>query len=240
VVHVGRPSSNEGGSRRCHQACTSCCGKESGLKLQVLRADNDGMFTAVEFVAYYTDGVWRHYSTPYSPQQNGMVERRNQTVVATARALLKQRGMPTELWGEAVMTMVHLLNRSPTKSLEGKTPYEAWHGRTPAVGHLRTFVCLAYVKGLNAVIKLSDESTSGVFIGYAEGVKAYHILNPVTLCVRTAWDVIFDEGRSWDWSKETNDSAMALSNKFTNDSAMALSNKFTIDYAELKGFGGSG
>jgi hypothetical protein len=46
-------------------------------------------------------------------------------MVATARALLKQRGMPTEFWGEAVMTAVHLHNRSPTKSLEGKTPYEA-------------------------------------------------------------------------------------------------------------------
>jgi len=57
-----------------------------------------------------------------------MVERRNQTVVATARALLKQRAMPAKFWGEAVATAVHLLNRSPTKSLQGKTPYEAWHG----------------------------------------------------------------------------------------------------------------
>jgi hypothetical protein len=44
------------------------------------------------------------------------------------------------------MTAVHLLNRSPTKSLQGKTSYKAWHGRTPAVGHLRTFGCLAYIK----------------------------------------------------------------------------------------------
>jgi hypothetical protein len=67
-------------------------------------------------------------------------------VVATTRALLKQRGMLAEFWGEAVMTAVHLLNRSPTKSLEGKTLYEAWHGRTPAVRHLCTFGWLAYVK----------------------------------------------------------------------------------------------
>jgi hypothetical protein len=62
---------------------------------------------------------------PYTPQQNGIVEHRNQTVVATARALLKQRGMPTFYYGEAVMTTIHLLNRSPTKALDDKTSYEA-------------------------------------------------------------------------------------------------------------------
>jgi hypothetical protein len=68
------------------------------------------------------------------------------------------------------MTVVHLLNRSPTKSLQGRTLYKAWHGRTPAVGHLRTFGCLAYIKEMNTVSKLSDRSTPGVFIGYTEGV----------------------------------------------------------------------
>jgi transposase InsO family protein len=71
--------------------------KESGPMLQALRTDNDGEFTAAEFTAYCADeGIQHHYSVPYSPQQNGMVKRLNQTVVATARALLKQRGMPTE------------------------------------------------------------------------------------------------------------------------------------------------
>jgi transposase InsO family protein len=63
---------------------------ECGRKLRVLRTDNGGEFTAAEFTSYYADeGVQRHYSTPYSPQQNGIVERRNQTVVGMARALLK-------------------------------------------------------------------------------------------------------------------------------------------------------
>ena len=75
----------------------------------------------------------------YSPQQNGVVERRNQTVVGMARALLKQRGMPAFFWGEAVVSAVYILNRSPTKAVDGRTPYEAWHGRKPAVSHLRVF-----------------------------------------------------------------------------------------------------
>jgi transposase InsO family protein len=67
---------------------------ECGRKLRVLGTDNGGEFTTVEFASYCADeGVQRHYS-PYSPQQNDVVERRNQTVVGMARALLKQRGMP--------------------------------------------------------------------------------------------------------------------------------------------------
>jgi transposase InsO family protein len=60
----------------------------------VLRTDNGGEFTTVEFASYCADeGIQHHYSAPYSPQQNGVVEWRNQTVVGMARALLKQRGM---------------------------------------------------------------------------------------------------------------------------------------------------
>jgi transposase InsO family protein len=85
-----------------------------------------GEFTATEFAAYCADeGIQRKNSTPYSPQQNGVVERRNQIVVAVARALLKQRSMLAIYWGEVVMTAVHLLNRSLTSALDGKTPYEA-------------------------------------------------------------------------------------------------------------------
>jgi hypothetical protein len=73
-----------------------------------------------------------------------VVERRNQTVVVAVRALLKQRGMLTVYWGEAVMTAVHLLNRSPTSALDDKTPYEAWHGRKPVVSYMCIFDCLAF------------------------------------------------------------------------------------------------
>jgi transposase InsO family protein len=120
---------------------------ECGLKLRVLRTDNSGEFTTTEFASYCADqGIQRHYSAPYSPQQNGVVERRNQMVVVMA---------------------VYILNRSPTKALEGRTPYEAWHGRKPAVSHLRVFGCLAFAKELGHISKLDDRSTPGVFIGYA-------------------------------------------------------------------------
>ncbi|WVZ87756.1 hypothetical protein U9M48_034345 [Paspalum notatum var. saurae] len=198
-------------------------------RLRVLRTDNGGEFTAAEFASYCADeGIRRHYSAPYSPQQNGVVERRNQTVVGMARALLKQRGMPAVFWGEAVATAVYILNRSPTKALNGKTPYEAWHGRKPAVSHLRVFGCLAFVKELGHIGKLDDRSTPGVFIGYAEGSKAYRILDPGTRRVRTSRDVVFDEGRGWAWDKAV------------DDGSTPTYDDFTVEYIHFERAGGVG
>jgi hypothetical protein len=122
------------------------------------------------------------------------VERRNQTVVEMARCMLKSMNVPSELWREAVCTTVYVLNRCPTKCLNDKTPYEAWHGRKPTVSHLRTFGCVAHVKkvgpGLN---KLSDRSSKMVFIGYESGTKGYRFLDPATNKLVVSKDVIFDE-----------------------------------------------
>jgi transposase InsO family protein len=113
---------------------------ECGRKLRVLRTDNGSEFTTAEFALYRADeGVQRHYSVSYSPQQNNIIEQCNQIVVGMARALLKQRGMPAVFWGEAVVTTAYILNRSPTKALNGRTLYEAWHGHKPAVSHLWVF-----------------------------------------------------------------------------------------------------
>jgi transposase InsO family protein len=98
---------------------------ECGRKLRVLRTNNGGEFTTTEFALYCADeGVQCHYSAPYSPQYNNVVERRNLTVVGMSRALLKQRGTTGIFWGEAVVTVVYILNRSPTKALNGRTLYE--------------------------------------------------------------------------------------------------------------------
>ena len=123
---------------------------ESGKKLHVLRTDHGGEFTSMEFAAYCTDqGMVQHHTALYSPQQNDVVERRNQTVVGMARSMMKAKKMPTEFWGEAVTTVVFILNHAPTKALKGKTPFEVWHGRKPNVSFLRTFGCVGHVKGPN-------------------------------------------------------------------------------------------
>jgi transposase InsO family protein len=194
VVVLGSKGEAADAIRRAQAAAEAECGH----KLRVLRTDNGGEFMAAEFTSYCADeGVQCHYSASYSPQQNGVVERRNQMVVGMARALLKQRGMHDVFWGEAVVTAVYILNRSPTKALNGKTSYEAWHGRKPVVSHSRVFGCLAFGNELGHIGKLDDRSTLVVFIGYVEGSKAYRIIDPGTQRVRTTRDVVFDEWRGW-------------------------------------------
>jgi hypothetical protein len=80
------------------------------------------------------------------------------------QALLKQRGISAVFWGEAVVMAVYILNRSPTKALNDRTSYEAWHGCKLVVSHLRVFGCLAFAKELGHIGKLDDRSTTGVFI----------------------------------------------------------------------------
>jgi hypothetical protein len=145
-----------------------------------------------------------------------------------ARALLKQRGMPAIFWGEEVVTAVYILNRLPTKALNGRTPYEAWHGCKPVVSHLWVFGCLAFAKELGHVGKLDDRSTPGVFIDYAEGSKACRILDPETQHVRTARDEVFNERRGWAWDKAAEDGSTP-----TYDG-------FTIEYVHFEGAGGVG
>jgi IS30 family transposase len=94
---------------------------ENEGKLKAIRTDRGGEFNSATFTIFCNEQGIKHYTTtPYSPQQNGVVERRNQSVVEMARCMLKSKRMPQKYWGEAVTTAVYLLNRSPTKSVQGR------------------------------------------------------------------------------------------------------------------------
>ena len=95
-------------------------------------------------------------------------------MVGMAQSMMKAKGMPARFWGEAVTTAVFILNRSPTKALTGKTPFKAWYGRKPSVSFLQTFGYIGHVRKTKPnLTKLEDRSTPMVFLGYAEGTKAY-------------------------------------------------------------------
>ncbi|KAK8916713.1 hypothetical protein KSP39_PZI022778 [Platanthera zijinensis] len=177
--------------------------KESGHSLKCLRTDRGGEFTSQEFQDYCRSlGITRELTSPYSPEQNGVAERKNRTIMEKVKAMLQHHNLPQELWAEAAQTTVYVLNRSPTRSLEEVTPYEAWRKKKPNVQHLRTFGCLAYrhipKEGRR---KLEMKAEKGVFIGYSLESKAYRIYNPVTKKLSISRDVIFEEGASWDWDQ---------------------------------------
>ena len=124
-------------------------------------------------------GIRRHLTAPYSPQQNGVVERRNRTVVEMARTMLKSMNIPGRYWGEAVRHAVYLLNRLPTRAMEERTPYEVWNGRKPHLGHLKVFGCLAHMKVTTPHLKkLDDRSKKVVYFGVEEGSKAHRLYDP--------------------------------------------------------------
>jgi transposase InsO family protein len=98
--------------------------KKSGHELCGLRIDRAGEFTVAQFTEYCAKlGIRREMTTPYSPQQNGVVERRNPTIMVVARCMLKAKSMPGMFWGEVVNCAVYLLNRTSSKSTKGKTPH---------------------------------------------------------------------------------------------------------------------
>ena len=136
----------------------------------------------------------QHHTTPYSPQQNGVVERQNQTMVGMARSMMKAKSIPARFWGEAVTTAVFILNRTPTKALKGVTPFEAWYGRKPSVSFLRTFGYIGHVRKTKPVLtKLEDRSTPMVLLGYVESTKTYRLYDPRGGKVVVSHDVVFNE-----------------------------------------------
>ena len=177
--------------------------EDDNTKIKVFRTDRGGEFTSTEFKIYCEEtGIERHYTAPYTPQQNGVVERRNRTVVEMARSYLKEMKLPMMLWGEAVRHSVYVLNRLPTRSISDQTPYEAWTGLKPNIGHICTFVCVTHMKIPSVhTKKLDDRSMEVINLGREPGTKAYRLYDPVSKRVMVSRDVVFDENRSWQWEK---------------------------------------
>ena len=174
---------------------------ESGCKIKALKSDRGGEFTSKEFMSYCEEqGIRRLLTVPRSPQQNGVVERKNRTILDSTRSLLKSKNMPKEFWAEAVACVVYLQNRSPTRSVDGMTPQEAWSGRKPGVAHLRVFGCVGHVHVPDETrTKLDDKSRKLVFIGYEERSKGYKLYDPESKRIVVSRDVVFDEDEKWDF-----------------------------------------
>ncbi|GJX64161.1 putative RNA-directed DNA polymerase [Tanacetum coccineum] len=175
---------------------------ETGVKVKTLRTDRGGEFNSKAFTEYCDDtGLKHHFTAPYSPQQNGVVERRNRSVIEMARSMMKSMQVPDTLWGEAVRQAVYIQNRVPTKTLGDTTPYERWSGKKPNLEHLRVFGCIAYSKVLRGrQQKLDSRSEMLVHLGTETGSKAYRLLDPVSGRIRVSRDVRFEEGKQWLWA----------------------------------------
>ena len=125
------------------------------------------------------NGILQTYTGPYAPEQNGIAERSNRTVMEMARCLRIRAGLDKVIWAEACNTAVYILNRMPARGLNGDTPYKRLLGKHARVDNLRVFGCLAYVH-LQNWSKLDEKAWKGIMVGYDDhNTRCYRILDPV-------------------------------------------------------------
>ena len=130
------------------------------------------------------EGIKHQYSAAYTPQQNGVVERKNRTLIEMARTMLDEYKSPYKLWAEAINTVCHASNRLYLRKLKNKTPYELLIGKKPNVKYFRVFGCKCFILNKKTrLAKFEAKTYEGIFVGYASNSHAYRVLNKSTGCI---------------------------------------------------------
>ena len=172
---------------------------EFGMKIGVLRTDRGGEYMGRKFKEFLCEQKIKHEETiAHTPEQNGISERLNRTLMEKARPMVAHAGLKKEYWVEAVKTACYLKNSSPCQTLKGHmTPYEAWYGKMPDLSNLRTFGCVAFSHIPDSQRRKLDDKTQKVrFLGYAApGGHGYRVIEEKTQRVALRQDVLFDETR---------------------------------------------
>ena len=138
------------------------------------------------------EGIVRHFTVRHTPQQNGVAERMNRTLLEKVRCMLSNAGLSKEFWAEALVYACRLINRLPSTAIGGKTPLEKWSGK-PATNYnsLHVFGSTAYYHVKES--KLDPRAKKAIFMGITSGVKGYHLWSPETKKVIFSRDATFDE-----------------------------------------------
>ncbi|PNX70081.1 copia-type polyprotein, partial [Trifolium pratense] len=144
--------------------------KESNHQIKCLRTDRGGEFTSSQFNDFCSEhGIKRQLTAAYTPQQNGVSERKNRTLMNMVRSMMSGMSVPKRFWPEAVVWATHVINRSPTLSVKDRTPEEAWSEMKPSVAHFKVFDCIAYGHVPDVHIKkLDPKSIKCIHLGVSE------------------------------------------------------------------------
>jgi len=161
-----------------------------------IRSDHRGEFQNEKFSKFFEKmRILHNFSALRTPQQNGVVERKNRSLEELARTMLSESSLPKYFWADAVSTSCYVMNRVLIRSILKKTPYELFNGRKPNISHLKVFGCNCFVlnNGKENLGKFDEKADNGIFIGYSSNSHAYRVYNKRLMIVEESVHVVFDE-----------------------------------------------
>ena len=172
----------------------------TGLTVRALRTDNGGEYTSRLFSEFCSHkGITREMPPPYTPQRNGVAERRNRSILDITRSLLLDKGLPRHLWGEAVKAAGDILNLRTTKKHPDMTPNELFFGKKPSIAHLRVFGSPVFVHiPKSKRTKLDPRSEKCILLSFDDTAKAYRCYRPSTRKIFVSRDIFIDEDSTFD------------------------------------------
>nr|GFA12309.1 putative ribonuclease H-like domain-containing protein [Tanacetum cinerariifolium] len=167
------------------------------LKVKIIRCDYGTEFKNADLNQFCgLKGIKREFSVPRTPQQNGIAERKNRTLIEATRTMLTDSLLPIPFWVEAVNTACYVQNRVLVTKPHNKTPYELLHGRLPSIGFMRPFGCpVTILNTLDPLGKFQGKVDEGFLVGYSVCSKAFRVFNSRTRIVQETLHVNFMENK---------------------------------------------
>lgn len=203
-------------------------------RIKIVRSDNGTEFVNSTLKLFYAnEGIKQQTTIPYTPEQNGTVERENRTVVEAARTLLHEHSLNKNLWAEAVNASVYVLNCSGTSTVKGKTPYQLWFNKDANLDKLKEFGTIVYTHIPKEKRKKFDKkAVKCVLVGYCD--NGYRIYNPNTKQVQVSRDLIFgnDEKNTEQNIESVNASKEKVPNKVDESQECAILHFFKVNNNE--------
>ncbi|KAJ9552621.1 hypothetical protein OSB04_016666 [Centaurea solstitialis] len=206
-----------------------------GRQVKKLRSDNGTEFRNAKLQTFLEDvGISHNFSAVRTPQQNGVVERKNRTLVEAARSMMAHSGVPQSFWAEAVSTACYTQNRTLIVKRTGKTAYEMVEQRKPNIDYFRVFGCKCYVlNDRDDLGKFEPKSDESIFIGYSHNSKAYRVFNKRTRTILESSNVDFSETETYSVASSSNVNT-AFPELFTAPPSTDSSTNFSaLDFLDL-------
>ncbi|GKC32768.1 retrovirus-related pol polyprotein from transposon TNT 1-94, partial [Tanacetum coccineum] len=154
-------------------------GNQNDVKVKQIRTDNEIKFRNHELESIYDEkGISQNFSSPYTPEQNGVAEKKNRTLIEDARTMLNGSVLSKHFWTEAVRTACYTQNRSIIVKRHNKTPYEIFRERIPNISYFHVFGCLVFIHNHKDYLgKFDAKADDGYFLGYSFVSKAFRVFN---------------------------------------------------------------